>query len=85
LQAAIAQLERQVKELGVQGLKLYPASFYEGKGLGWRLDSEDFAVPLLTAAQRLGIRHIAIHKALRIPPAPREAFNIDDLATRAAS
>ena len=79
--AAIRQLERQVKELGVDGLKLYPAFFYGGKGEGWRLDGEDFATPLLKAAQALGIRRIAVHKVLWLPPAPREAFNIDDLAT----
>jgi uncharacterized protein len=79
--AAIGQLERQVKELGVDGLKLYPAFFYGGRGVGWRLDGEDFATPLLKAARALGIRRIAVHKALWLPPAPREAFDIDDLAT----
>jgi len=77
---AIAQLERQVSELGGDGLKLYPAFFYDGLGAGWRLDGEDFAVPLLDAAYDLGIRHVAIHKALWLPPAPREAFGIDDMA-----
>jgi predicted TIM-barrel fold metal-dependent hydrolase len=78
---AIAELERQVKDFGVDGLKLYPAFFYGGQGVGWRLDSEDYATPLLVAAQKLGIRHVAIHKALWLPPAPREAFKVDDLAT----
>ena len=77
---AIAQLERQVGELGVDGLKLYPAFFYDGLGKGWRLDGDAFATPLLERAQRLGIEHIAIHKALWLPPAPREAFGIDDMA-----
>ena len=81
LSAAVTQLERQVKELGVDGLKLYPAFFYGGQGVGWRLDGEDFATPLLQAAQELGIRHVAVHKALWLPPAPRAAFDIDDLAT----
>ena len=77
---AIAQLERQVRELGVDGLKLYPAFFYDGTGTGWRLDSTDFATPLLEAAHDLGIRNVAVHKALWLPPAPRSAFDIDDLA-----
>jgi predicted TIM-barrel fold metal-dependent hydrolase len=77
--AAIDQLEWQVRELGVDGLKLYPAFFYDGRGEGWRLDGEDFAVPLLEAARDLGIRNVAIHKALWLPPAPKEAFRIDDL------
>lgn len=76
---AIKQLEWQVREFGVDGLKLYPAFFYDGKGEGWRLDGPDFATPLLEAARDLGIRNVAIHKALWLPPAPREAFRIDDL------
>lgn len=79
LKDAIAQLERQVKDLGVDGLKLYPAFFYDGIGQGWRLDGDEFATPLLEAAIDMGIRHVAIHKALWLPPAPREAFNVDDV------
>jgi uncharacterized protein len=77
---AIKQLEWQVREFGVDGLKLYPAFFYDGKGDGWRLDGPDFATPLLEAARELGIRNVAVHKALWLPPAPRDAFRIDDLA-----
>lgn len=78
-QDAIDQLEWQVRELGVDGLKLYPAFFYEGKGVGWRLDGDDFATPLLEAARDLGIDQVAIHKALWLPPAPKEAFRLDDV------
>lgn len=78
--AAIAQLERQVTDYGVNGLKLYPAFFYDGIGEGWRLDGEDFAVPLLEAAHDLGIRTVAVHKALWLPPAPKEAFRLDDVS-----
>jgi predicted TIM-barrel fold metal-dependent hydrolase len=78
-QAAIEQLEWQVTELGVDGLKLYPAFFYDGHGQGWRLDGEDFAAPLLEAALELGIRNVAIHKALWLPPAPRDAFAVQDI------
>jgi uncharacterized protein len=76
---AIRQLEWQVRELGVDGLKLYPAFFYDNRGTGWRLDDPDFATPLLEAARDLGIRNVAVHKALWLPPAPRDAFRIDDL------
>ena len=78
-QGAIAELERQVGEIGIDGVKLYPALYYDNAATGWRLDGEDFATPLLEAARRLGIRHVAIHKALWLEPAPREAFDIDDM------
>jgi predicted TIM-barrel fold metal-dependent hydrolase len=76
---AIRQLEEQVREFGVQGLKLYPAFFYDGMASGWRLDGKDFAVPLLEAAYDLGIRNVAVHKALWVPPAPRESFEVGDV------
>lgn len=76
---AIGQLEWQVRTLGVDGLKLYPAFFYDGIAQGWRLDDEDFAVPLLEAARDLGLRNVAIHKALWLDPAPRDAFSLDDV------
>jgi predicted TIM-barrel fold metal-dependent hydrolase len=78
---AIEQLTRQVREFGTDSLKVYPAFFYDNLGQGWRLDSEAFATPLLEAAQRLGVRHVAIHKALWLPPAPQDCFRLDDLDT----
>jgi len=78
---AIQQLKQQVDDFRPEGLKVYPAFFYDNLGEGWRLDGEKFAVPLLEAAQRMGIKHVAIHKALWLPPAPREAFELGDLDT----
>jgi uncharacterized protein len=77
--AAIAQLERQVREFGADGLKLYPAFYYDQVGRGWRLDNPDFGTPLLEAARDLGIRNVAVHKAVWVPPAPTDAFRPDDL------
>jgi uncharacterized protein len=78
---AIEQLTQQVREFGTDSLKVYPAFFYDNLGQGWRLDGDSFATPLLEAAQRLGIRHVAIHKALWLPPAPKDCFRLDDLDT----
>jgi len=77
--SAISQLQEQVARYPVSGLKLYPAFFYDGKGEGWRLDGPDFATPLLEAARDMGIRNVAIHKALWLAPAPRSAFGLDDM------
>jgi len=78
--AAIASLEWQVRELRVDGLKLYPAFFYDDTATGWRLDGADFATPVLEAARDLGLRNIAVHKTLWLPPAPKEAFDLDDVS-----
>jgi len=81
LKQALRHLEQQVDAYAPEGLKLYPAFFYDGLAHGWRLDSDDFATPLLERARELGIRHVAIHKALWLPPAPREVFEVGDLDT----
>jgi uncharacterized protein len=81
LKVALQQLRQQVEDFKPEGLKLYPAFFYRNLAEGWRLDSEQFATPLLQEAQRLGIKHVAIHKALWLPPAPRDAFELGDLDT----
>jgi predicted TIM-barrel fold metal-dependent hydrolase len=80
IETALEQLEWQVRELHIDGLKVYPSFFYDGVGEGWRLDGPDFATPLLEAARDLGIRNVAIHKALWLPPAPKDVFRVDDLA-----
>jgi uncharacterized protein len=81
LEVATAQLKQQIDDFGTTGLKLYPAFFYDNMAEGWRLDGDKFATPLLETAQRLGIKHVAIHKALWLPPAPRDAFEVGDLDT----
>jgi len=65
--------------LGIDGVKLYPAFFYDGKGEGWRMDGEDWATPFLEGCRKLGLTRIAIHKALWLEPAPRSAFDIGDM------
>src|SRR5262249_36033410 len=81
LEVATRQLEEQVKGYGTDCLKLYPAFFYDNLAEGWRLDGDRFATPLLEAAQRMGVRHVAIHKALWLPPAPKECFEVGDMDT----
>jgi uncharacterized protein len=76
---AIEEIKRQHGELGIDGVKLYPAFFYDGKGEGWRMDGEDWATPFLEACRKLGLTRIAIHKALWLEPAPKSAFDIDDM------
>jgi hypothetical protein len=80
---AIAELERQVRDYRIDGLKFYPAVRYSdgsGGGMrGWRLDDADFATPVLEAARDLGIRNVAIHKAVRFGGAPMDSLRVGDL------
>jgi uncharacterized protein len=75
---AIKQLELQVKELHIVGLKFYPALFYDTGVQRWRMDDPNYAIPLLEAARDLGVRNVAIHKAMPWG-APVDYYKIGDM------
>jgi uncharacterized protein len=82
---AVVEATRQVHELGVDGIKLYPASYYGGKTIGWRMDDATFALPLFEKLLELGITNVAVHKAMPLGPAPLGPFKVDDIAGAAAA
>ena len=78
---AIDEIKRQQDVLKIDGVKLYPAFFYDGIGKGWRMDGTDWATPFFEYCQQAGLRRVAIHKALWLAPAPKDAFDIDDMGS----
>ena len=78
---AIDELQRQIDDYAIDGVKLYPAFFYDNVGQGWRMDGEDWATPFLEYCQKVGLHRVAVHKALWLAPAPQSAFDIDDLGS----
>lgn len=82
---ALEHAKHQVEVLGVDGIKLYPASYYGGKVIGWRMDDATFAFPLFEALLELGINNVAVHKAMPLGPAPLGPFKVDDVAGAAAT
>jgi len=82
---ALDALEQQVEELKPVGLKLYPNS-YTAKGIvGWRMDDPEIAFPIFQRALDLGIKVVAIHKALPLGPVPMEPYKMDDIDAAAAA
>ncbi len=59
--AALEDLERQVKEFKITGIKLYPGDYHRG---GWYGDDEKIAYPLWEKCRQLGVKYIAVHKGL---------------------
>jgi uncharacterized protein len=83
---AIRSLDEQVELLKPLGLKLYPTS-WDGKGpVSWRMDDPKLIYPLYERASRLGLKHVAIHKAVPIGPfAVGDAYNPSDLENAATA
>jgi hypothetical protein len=83
-QAALDKMERQVRELGVTATKIYPAAYYDGRTLPIDLDDTAYGIPMIEKAQELGIKAIAVHKALPFGPTRTASYRVDDLDEVAA-
>ncbi len=84
-QKALQELEYQVTELGAEGIKLYPAQYYQGRTRFWRMDDYGVAFPVFELAMKLGVRNVAIHKALPLGPVSTESMRVDDIGQAAAA
>ena len=77
--AALESLEQQVEELDPVGVKLYPNSWTADGVRGWLMDDPEVAFPVFSKAQELGLRVVAIHKALPLGPVPMRHYRMDDI------
>ncbi len=77
--AALEELQRQVEILDPIGLKLYPNSWATGNFGAWKMDDPEVAFPVFERARQLGIKVIAIHKAVPLGPVPIEHYKMDDI------
>jgi predicted TIM-barrel fold metal-dependent hydrolase len=81
---AVESLERQYELLKPFGLKLYPTSWKGDKPVSWRMDDPKLIYPLFEKASELGLRHVAVHKAVPIGPFPvGDAYDPSDLENAA--
>lgn len=83
--AALDKMADGVENDKVDGFKLYPASYIRGRSYTWSMDDEKVAFPIFERALELGIRNVAVHKALPIGPAPAAPFRVDDVVGAAAA
>jgi predicted TIM-barrel fold metal-dependent hydrolase len=71
LDAALAEMDRQVKDLGARSFKFYNAHI----GKAWRADDPKTAYPMYERARKLGINVLQFHKGFPISRA-----NLEDLS-----
>ena len=83
-QGALDAIAMQVDMLKPLGLKLYPTS-WDGTGpVSWRMDDPKLIYPLYEQASKLGLKHVAVHKAVPIGPfAVGDAYRPNDLENAA--
>lgn len=82
-QRALDAIERYA-DLGVIGLKLYPARYFQRRSIPVRLDDEKYVVPVIEKALECGITTIAVHKAMPFGVTRAEEYRVDDVDFAAA-
>ncbi|MEV5910592.1 amidohydrolase family protein [Streptomyces chartreusis] len=84
--SAVRELERQAQLLNPLGVKLYPNSWATGQVALWRMDDPKVAFPVYEKALELGIRHVAVHKAVPIGSVPvGDSYSPSDIEGAAAA
>lgn len=79
-QQSLEELERQVELFDAPiGLKLYPNAWMGQEITGWMMDDPEIAFPIFERAQQLGIRTVAIHKALPLGRVDLAHYRVDDI------
>jgi hypothetical protein len=81
---ALEEMERQVEEEDVDGFKLYPAFFEDGRTLDMRLDNPEVGVPIIEKAVELGVPHIAVHKSVPYGHTNFEKYDVGDVEDAAS-
>jgi uncharacterized protein len=78
-QMAIDQLDRQVEEWGIIGLKLYPVDIIDGEVRVLRFDDQKLLYPVLERCRRHGIKVVAVHKAMPLGAVAMDPFKNSDV------
>jgi hypothetical protein len=77
---ALEEFERQFELLDPIGFKMYPSSWLGGKTPeNWMMNDPEVAYPLFERARQLGVKVMAIHKALPMGPVERKEYAPDDV------
>jgi predicted TIM-barrel fold metal-dependent hydrolase len=81
LQGSIAldELDRQVEEWGIIGLKLYPVDVIDGEVKVLRFDDHKLLYPVLERCRKHGVKVIAVHKAMPLGAVAMDPFKNGDI------
>jgi predicted TIM-barrel fold metal-dependent hydrolase len=76
---AVDDVVQQHAEWDILGVKLYPVDVIDGQMRTWSMRDEKLTYPVLQKCLDLGIKNIAIHKAIPLGTAPMDAFSPNDV------
>jgi predicted TIM-barrel fold metal-dependent hydrolase len=76
---ALDDLDRQVEEWGIIGLKLYPVDVIDGEVRVLRFDDHELLYPVLERCRKRGVNVIAVHKAMPLGAVAMDPFKNSDI------
>jgi predicted TIM-barrel fold metal-dependent hydrolase len=75
----LEEIEQQVSEYGIAGVKLYPVDLVDGRLESYSMADERRVYPLLEKCRELGVKVVAIHKAVPLGITPTDPFRLGDV------
>ena len=75
----IAHIDHLVDNVGVLGVKIYPLDMVQGRIVENRFDDEARMFPLFDHLVKRGVKVVAVHKAVPLPPDLINRYNLDDM------
>jgi uncharacterized protein len=76
---ALDDLDRQVEQWGIIGLKLYPVDVVDGEVRVQRFNDRDLLYPILERCRKLGVKVVAVHKAMPLGAVAMDPFRNGDV------
>lgn len=76
---ALDEMERQVNELGVDGMKFYPASYRNEQYHRIAFNDGKTGQKFLDKAVDLGVSNVAVHKVIPLVSTPTEMVQVEDI------
>ncbi len=76
---ALDQLQRQVEEYGIIGLKLYPVDVIDGELKVMQFSDREVLYPVLEMCRKLGVKVVAVHKAMPLGAVQMDPFRNGDV------
>jgi predicted TIM-barrel fold metal-dependent hydrolase len=76
---ALDDLDRQIDEWGIIGLKLYPVDVIDGEVRVLRFDDRKLLYPILERCRQRGVKVVAVHKAMPLGAVAMDPFKNGDI------
>lgn len=76
---ALDEIDRQVEEYGIIGMKIYPMDIVDGEVRALRFNDQEVMYPVLERCRKLGVKVVAVHKAFPLGPVQMDPFRNGDV------